>query len=485
MAKAKRADTSVRRPTAVTPPTGPATPQSGGLVTALDAATSDWGLWLAGAAWLLWLLGHIPALSWWAMPAWAVAGVAVGLLRPWFGLLLTIVVVPFTGGATDVQTGEVLRVVPIFGSAVRVLIDRFVIWPSFGREASHEPPWWVVVAAVAAAGLYFLTAMTAYIETGHDWSFFISALQWLAGGSVAMIAAWAAAAHLVAGRDRTLTLVVLLTTVAACLLAIGAWMSLPGVDLLTFPSHVEGDRLGALGYPTPTAMGLATVLPLAAAAAWRVRRWLVVPVIVLVLFTMVLTHSRGPLVAVAVGAVLAVLAARRIDRRLAIAGGAIGIVALVALVAVRYGTNLDAIVATINASMGSDADRLNTWVAAVTITMASPLLGGGWYALLRVGNFGDLRIANSHDVLLDAFASGGLPLGITNAVVILYSGAMAWVRRHTMAPYLIAAVVAWLICGLWDIPEVRSYAAVMGGIVLGMAAGPLIGRSTGAEEPVT
>jgi hypothetical protein len=485
MAKASRADASARRPTAVTRTTAPARPRSGGLVAALDAVTSDRGLWLAGAAWLLWLLGHVPALGWWAMPAWAVAGVAVGLFRPWYGLLLTILVVPFTGGATDVQTGEVFRVLPVYGSAVRVLLDRFVILPSFGRATPHEPPWWVVAAAIAAAALYFLTALTAYIDTGHDWAFFTSGLQWLAGGSVAMMAAWAASSHLVAGRDRTLTMVVLVTTVAACLLAIGAWIGLPGVDLLTFPSHVEGDRLGALGYPTPTAMGLATVLPLAVAAAWRIRRWLVVPVIALVLLTMVLTHSRGPLVAVAVGAVLAVLAARRVDRRLAVAGAAIGGVALVALVAVRYGTDLTAIVATINASMGSDADRLDTWVAAVTITAANPVLGGGWYALLRVGSFADLRIANSHNVLLDAFASGGLPLGITNAIVILYSGAMAWVRRHTMAPYLIAAVVAFLICGLWDIPQVRSYAAVMGGIVLGMAAGPLIARSADPEEPVT
>jgi len=33
-----------------------------------------------------------------------------------------------------------------------------------------------------------------------------------------------------------------------------------------------------------------------------------------------------------------------------------------------------------------------------------------------------------------------------------------------MAPYLIAAVAVFLVCGFWDIPQVRSYAAVMGGI---------------------
>jgi hypothetical protein len=51
--------------------------------------------------------------------------------------------------------------------------------------------------------------------------------------------------------------------------------------------------------------------------------------------------------------------------------------------------------------------------------------------------------------------------------VILYSAWQVWRRRHTMAPYLIAAVVVFLVCGFWDIPQVRSYAAVMGGIALG------------------
>ena len=96
---------------------------------------------------------------------------------------------------------------------------------------------------------------------------------------------------------------------------------------------------------------------------------------------------------------------------------------------------------------------------------------------LALGDFDALRIANAHNILLDPLAAGGLPLGIANAVVMLWSAWMTWVRRHTMAVWLIASVVTFLVCGLWDIPQVRSYAAVMGGIVLGMAAGPLIGRA--------
>jgi hypothetical protein len=151
-------------------------------------------------------------------------------------------------------------------------------------------------------------------------------------------------------------------------------------------------------------------------------------------------------------------------------------VALVGLVVLRYGTSIDAILATVNASMGGDTDRIRSWSAAVAIAAANPLLGGGWNALVRTADFVELRIVNAHNVLLDPLASGGIPLFVANAVVILWSAWMTWVRRHTMAVWLIASVVTFLVCGLWDIPQVRSYAAVMGGLVLGMAAGPLIGR---------
>jgi hypothetical protein len=298
-----------------------------------------------------------------------------------------------------------------------------------------------------------------------------------------MMAAWVAASHVVAGRERTLTLVVTVVTVVACIAALAVWVGVPGIDLFTFAPRVEGNRLGALGYPTPTAMGLATVLPLAVAGAWRIRRWLVVPVVALVIVTMILTVSRGPVIAVAVGAVAAVLASGRLDRRVAVAGAVVGAVAIAAVVVARYGTDVGGIIPAILNGSGEDVDRVNTWIAAGAITISSPLLGGGWDALLRYGDFAARRIANAHNVLLDAFASGGLPLGIANAIVIVYSGAMVWVRRHTMAVYLIAAVVTWLACGLWDIPNVRSYAAVMGGIVLGMAAGPLIGREQAPADP--
>jgi hypothetical protein len=444
--------------------------------TGFSRILARWDVVLLAVAATFWLLGHVPAIASLAIPVWIFSGLALGFLQPWFGLLLTIAVVPFLGGAIDPQNGEVLRVVPIFGSAARVVLDRFVLLPNLGGIRKSGPPWWVVGAGIAAIALYGYTAVTGFFAVGQNQAFLDSGLHWVAGGPMALMAAWIAASHLVAGRDRALTNVVLGTTLVGCVLALVAWAGVPGVDLITFPGIVAG-RLAALGYPTPTAMGIATALPLAMVAAWRFRPWLASVIIGLALVTMILTWSRGPLIAIGVGTVLAVLASGRVERRLRIAGLAVGAVSLIALIAVRYGTNVDAVVQAITGGSGEDVDRVNTWIAAISITIANPLVGGGWRSLERYGDFAQRQIAYAHDIILHGFAEGGLPLGIANGTVILYSAWQVWRHRHAMAPYLIAAVAIFLVCGFWDIPQVRGYAAVMGGIVLGMAAGPLIGRA--------
>jgi len=449
----------------------------------IDRTIVGFGSGLASIAFTCWLLAHVPALAPVAIPAWVIMGLALGFLVPWLGLLLTIAIVPFLGGAINPIDGEVLRVIPIYGAAARVLVDRFVLWPRLGRPGLAGPPWWAVAAAAAGTALYAFTAQTGSAAVGNDPAFLDSGLHWLAGGPMAMMAAWMAASHLVAGRDQTLTNVVLATTVVACVLALLAWIGVPGVDLITFPASIAS-RLAALGYPTPTAMGVATALPFAVAAALRYRRWLAFGVIGLALVTVILAGSRGPLIAIGVATVMAVLASGRVERRFWFAGAAAGAIALAGLVAVRYGTNIDTIVQSISGQLYGDVDRIGTWGAGIAITIANPLVGGGWRSVERFGDFAQREAAYAHDILLHGFSEGGLPLGITNATVILYSAWNVWRHRHTMAPYLIAAVVTFLICGFWDIPQVRSYAAVMGGIALGMAAGPLIGRGDRRVEGV-
>jgi hypothetical protein len=451
----------------------PSRPAGNGI---LDSAVRNRELILAIIAGCFWLLGHGPAaIANLAIPAWVLAGLALGLLSPWFGLLLTLITVPFLGGSTDAITGEVLRVVPIHGAALRVLFDRFAL----GRTISGEPPAWVVVCAAVAAGLYALTVQTGTVAVGDDPAFRDSGIRWVIGGSMAMMSAWIAASRLVAGRERTFTDVVLVTLAVACVAALAAYAALPWVGALTFPGVVNG-RLAALGYPTPTAMGVAISLPFAVAAAWRRTRWLAFLMIGLAIAVMVLTISRGPLIAIGLGLVAAVLAGGRIDRRILIPGLLASAVALAVFVALRYGTSPAQIAASFSGAMGSDVDRVMTWAAAVSITVASPILGGGWRSIERFGTFAQARVAYAHNTILHGFAEGGIPLGLTNGAAILFSVVTVWRRRRTMATYLIAAAVVFFVCGFWDIPQARSYASVMGGMAMGMAAGPLIGRRDGS-----
>ena len=106
----------------------------------IDRTIVGFGSGLAAVAATCWLLAHVPALAPVAIPAWVIMGLALGFLVPWLGLLLTVAVVPFLGGATDPTYGEVLRVVPIYGAAARVLLDRFVLLPRLGRPRLAGPP---------------------------------------------------------------------------------------------------------------------------------------------------------------------------------------------------------------------------------------------------------------------------------------------------------------------------------------------------------
>jgi hypothetical protein len=73
-------------------------------------------------------------------------------------------------------------------------------------------------------------------------------------------------------------------------------------------------------------------------------------------------------------------------------------------------------------------------------------------------------------MVLAGFADGGIPLGLAFCGVLFYSVLTMWRNRQTIVPYAMAAATTLLVAGLWDIPNLRSYAAVMGGLALGMVA---------------
>ena len=79
-------------------------------------------------------------------------------------------------------------------------------------------------------------------------------------------------------------------------------------------------------------------------------------------------------------------------------------------------------------------------------------------------------VNHSHNIVLQALADGGFLLGGAVAVVIISSLRGAWARRHQIPAYWVGAAVTLIVCGLWDLPQLRAYAAVMGGLVLGLVA---------------
>ena len=102
---------------------------------------------------------------------------------------------------------------------------------------------------------------------------------------------------------------------------------------------------------------------------------------------------------------------------------------------------------------------------------------------MRLWNDGELGRANvnlSHNIILQGLSDGGFPLGIAAATIVLGSLFLAvkhW--RSVPLPWRLAAV-AVLVCGLWDMPQLRAFGALFAGFSLGLVAR---GGYETSEEP--
>ena len=433
-----------------------------------------WDVALAAFAWLSWVGAHAGGpVSDIAIPAWIVSGIVLGLVRPRLGLILVILVVPYLGGAADPPEAEVLRVVPILGAAVRVAVDRLR-----GELVLGSPRGEMTAVALLASGLFILTAFTAYLDRPDAEAQVLAALPWLLGAPVAFLAAWITAAHVSKSSDTVIADVVLVSTILACVFALAAWAGVPGTGPFAYPTEVTG-RLSALGYPTPTGMGVAIALPFAVAAAGRRHMLGAMLVLGLGLTTVVLTGSRGPLIALGVGGLVGFAFSGRLSIRRLLAGVGIAAVVSVALVAVKYGTTPDQIRSVFAEVTAGDVQRVQSWRDAVEVVLLDPLTGGGWRSLSQVQAADSGGLGASHNMVLASFADGGLPLGLAFSAVLLYSLLTMWRHRRSIAPYAIAAATTLLVAGLWDVPHLRSYAAITGGLALGIVARPM----SDAREP--
>ncbi len=421
--------------------------------------------------------------------AYVVAAVLLGLLNPGLGAMFAVALVPFYGSGGVVGQGlgvvpqglaELGRSAPILGAAARLLFDRFA------QRGSGAAPWTpsrlMVGAAVAAMVLYPITRLTANGATWAPETRLIDETLFLFGAPVAMYAAWVVFSHLPRSAiERTMRLLPAFAA-AALVVAVGAWAGLSLLDPFAFKGIVYG-RLAALGYPTPTAMGIAITLPLAVGALWTRSRQGAAALLLFGAVVIFLTQSRGPLLALFVGAGAVALIGRQIPKRYIFAGVAASVTLFAILLLVRYPDLLQKLSHLRLPKLYGDELRVISWVAAFQIALANPLTGGGWMSVRgwNDGELGGKGVNLSHNVVLQGLADGGVVLGAAIATVVLGSLRNAWGRRHKIPISWIGAAVVVVVCGLWDMPQLRAYAAVMGGLALGLVSR----RDSEASDGVT
>jgi len=418
----------------------------------------------------LWVGAHLlGSYSYLAGVGYVVIGILLGLSSPGLGTMMTVALVPFYGGEMSQGLGELVRAAPVLGSAVRLLVDRV------RARGSNSAPWApdarLVGAAVLVMLLYPVTRITG---DGTEWapsSRLLDDALFLMGAPVAMYASWVATSHLPRVAINRLMGMIPFTLACALVVAIGTWAGITLLDPFAFKGIVYG-RLGALGFPTPTGMGIAIALPLAVGALWSRSHRAAVLLGLLGVATIVLTESRGPLLALATAAIAVALLSRGIQRRYIVGGAVLMFSAISILLLVRYPDLLQKLSHLRLPKLKGDEYRILSWVASIQIAIAHPLTGGGWMSVRgwNDGELGGKGVNLSHNIVLQGLADGGILLGGAVFTVIAGSLRSAWSRRKAIPVYWIGAAVAVLVCGLWDMPHLRSFGAVMGGVALGLVA---------------
>lgn len=444
----------------------------------LIAAPSSSPLSVAGVpiAWVIaviassfWVSAHfLGPLAPVAGVGYVITSVVLGLLDPRIGSLFTISLVPFYAGEMPQGLGELARSAPIIGSAIRLLLDRFR-GPT--PSSSWQPNLPIVLAALVAIILYPLTRVTA---NGAIWASperIVDDTLFLVGAPVAMYCSWIVFSHLPHSAVNKAIQVLPFIFLASLVVAIGSWAGLAVFDPFAFKGVVYG-RLASLGFPTPTAMGVAVTLPLAAGYLWSRSRNFSIGLILLGILVIVLTQSRGPLIALMVAAALLVVSNRKISLRVWIAGISLALLSACALLLIRYPDLLQKISHGRLPKFYGDELRVLSWVAGVEVALQHPITGGGWMSVSgwHDGELLKSKVNLSHNIVLQGLSDGGFFLGGAILTVLIGSLRTAWQRRHSIPSYWLSAAVVLLVCGLWDMPQLRAYAAVMGGAVLGFVS---------------
>jgi len=249
-----------------------------------------------------------------------------------------------------------------------------------------------------------LYPVTRIIGDGTEWapsSRLLDDALFLIGAPVAMYASWVAVSHLPRATIDRLIGIIPFTLACALVVAIGTWAGITLFDPFAFKGIVYG-RLGALGYPTPTGMGIAIALPLAVGALWNRSHRAAMLLGLLGVATIILTGSRGPLFAIAVAAIAVTLLRNGIQRRYIVGGAVLMFSAISILLLVRYPDLLQKLSHFRLPKLKGDEYRILSWVAGIQIALAHPLTGGGWMSVRgwNDGELGGKGVNLSHNIVL-------------------------------------------------------------------------------------
>lgn len=430
---------------------------------------------LTALAVLSWIGAH--SIESWAGASgiiFVLSSLVLGVLQPIVGLVLAILIVPYQGGTIGGFVGiygmtEVQRAAPIWGGVIRTLIDT-----ARGKGSGDPPPKSLVFGVIAALLLAPISRLPseAYPAYQAGTTGIIIDMLAIIGTQSVLWGAWILATHLPRRHIPTIEHAIAIALPIAMLIALASYFRVDLFDSFAFIGTKFG-RLAGLGFPTPTAMGIAVALPVAATIAWRTSKGLGVAVLGVALLTVYLTQSRGPLIAIIGSGITALIIYRNTSVRLIVLGAAAGSVAAAALIVRRYGALFSDLLAgkSVDLLGASDSTRIASWIAAFQIAIQKPLTGAGWMSLRFWDPLFDKNgVAESHNIILVALAAGGLPYGISTAVGVIGSAVLMVRNRHKIPVHWVAAATALLICGIWDMPQTRALAALYGGLALGFVA---------------
>jgi hypothetical protein len=422
-----------------------------------------------------WIGAHLPFASAGILGVTFIAcSLVIGVLSPVAGLIVAVVLVPFLGPQVAgfpeaIGAREFARSAPIWGGVVRIVFERI----RHGRN-SEQPNRIFLISALACILLGPMTRIQSqmYPEFQAGPIRVLSDMLGIFGTQSAMWGAWILASHLPRRAMDQVQIAFCAVLPVALAVALAAFVGIDLVRPFSYSGTIEG-RLASLTYPTYAGMGIAIALPLAGAVAWKLSHSLTLALVATSILTVFLTSSRGPLIAMICSGVVVALSLKRAPRRLIVAGSATGTLALIGIAVQRYGHQVFDWLngRTVDFVGASDSTRIASWIASFQIAIKHPLGGAGWFGLKFWDPiFAKNNVAESHNLILHALASGGVPYGLATAVGILGSSATAWRNRASIPVEWVAAAVALIVCGLWDMPQIRALSALYGGIALGFVA---------------